>query len=64
MDTKTNSKWYNNESLVDTLLFIIPPVGIYGLYKTKLFKSKIIKVLYGGIGFISFLLGVIYVIKY
>ena len=63
MNTKTISKWYNNEMLVDTLLFIIPPVGIYGLYKTKLFKSKISKILYGCIGFISFLLGVIYLIK-
>ncbi len=63
MGTKTTSKWYNNETLIDTLLFVVPPVGIYALYKTELFKSKISKVLYGGIGFISFLLGVIYLIK-
>ncbi len=64
MNTKSTSEWYNNETLIDTLLFVIPPVGIYALYKTELLKSKISKVLYGGIGFISLLLGAIYLIKY
>lgn len=63
MKTKINTNWYDNEGLVDTLLFIFPPIGIYGLYKTKMIKSKITKVFYGGIGFISILLGIIYIIK-
>lgn len=64
METKTNTKWYDNETLVDTLLFVFPPIGIYGVYKTKMIKSKITKVFYSGIGFISILLGIIYFIKH
>jgi len=60
MSKNENNKWYNNPSVVDTLLFLLPPVGMYGLYKTNTIKSNINKVLYGFLGFISLLLTVIY----
>lgn len=59
MDKENNDKWYNNPTIVDVLLFILPPVGMYGLYKTQSLKPKINKVLYGVLGFISFLLVII-----
>lgn len=62
MDKNNNNKWYNNPTKVEVLLFILPPVGMYGLYKTESLKPNINKVLYGFIGFISFLLIVIYLI--
>ncbi|WP_310993164.1 hypothetical protein [Aequorivita marina] len=60
MDKENNNKWYNNPTIVDTLLFILPPVGMYGLYKTEGIKSNLNKVLYGFLGFISLLMVVIY----
>lgn len=53
-------KWYNNATIVDTLLFILPPVGVYGLYKTERLKSSISKVFYGFLGFTSLLITIIY----
>ncbi|SEA79567.1 hypothetical protein SAMN05421540_1264 [Psychroflexus halocasei] len=60
MERDNNDKWYNNSTIVDTLLFLLPPVGMYGLYKTERLKSNINKVLYGFLGFISLLMVVIY----
>lgn len=60
MDKDNNNKWYNNPTIVDALLFILPPVGMYGLYKTEMLKPNINKVLYGFLGFISLLMIVIY----
>ena len=60
MKKDNNDKWYNNSTIVDTLLFLLPPVGIYGLYKTERLKPNINKVLYGFLGFISLLMVVIY----
>ncbi len=63
MEKVNNEKWYNNSTIVDTLLFILPPVGMYGLYKTENLKSNINKILYGILGFISLLLTSIYLIN-
>lgn len=60
MDKDKNNKWYNNPTIVDALLFILPPFGMYALYKTESLKPNINKVLYGFLGFISFLMTVIY----
>lgn len=57
-----DEKWYNYSAVVDTLLFILPPVGMYGLYKTEKLKSNINKVLYCFLGFISLLSTIIYLI--
>ncbi|AGC77567.1 hypothetical protein LX97_02239 [Nonlabens dokdonensis] len=32
---KEGKKWYNDVIMVGSLLFIIPPVGIYGIYKSE-----------------------------
>ncbi|HHZ64558.1 MAG TPA: hypothetical protein EYN51_03515 [Flavobacteriales bacterium] len=50
----SDEKWYNNSKLVDTLLFIIPPIGIYGVYKSDKIKSSVIKISLGLIGFLGF----------
>lgn len=38
-------KWYNDIIMVGSLLFIIPPVGIYGVYRSetipKLWKNTV-----------------------
>lgn len=59
MRTTENSKWYNNGMLVDMLLFVMPPLGIYGVYKTRMIKSNTTKILYGSIGFTSFVMALI-----
>ena len=56
-------KWYDNPKLVDILLFILPPIGIYGVYKTNKIKSSIFKISYGLIGFLGFVLTIIYFIN-
>lgn len=53
---KKEQKWYNIEMLVDILVFILPPLGIYGIYKTDKIKSKTFKFLYSLFGVISFLI--------
>ncbi|MUH36057.1 hypothetical protein D9O36_09405 [Zobellia amurskyensis] len=55
METKQQSKWYNSSTTVDILLFLLPPLGFYGLYKTKTIKSNTSKILYGVIAFVSML---------
>ncbi|MBE9469190.1 MAG: hypothetical protein IMY72_12830 [Bacteroidetes bacterium] len=32
---KNNDKWFNILMLVDILIFILPPVGIYGIIKNN-----------------------------
>ena len=49
--------------LVDVLLFFLPPMGMYAIYKTNLLKNKTTKILYGLIGFSSFLVVIIYLSK-
>ena len=63
MEKTTVQKWYNNEMLVDVLLFFLPPMGMYAIYKTNLLKNKTTKILYGLIGFSSFLVVIIYLSK-
>jgi len=58
-----NEKWYNNSKLVDTLLFIVPPIGLYGVYKTSKMKSSILKIAYSSIGFLGFVTTIIYLIN-
>jgi hypothetical protein len=40
-----SKKWYNDIIMVGSLLFIIPPVGIYGVYRSetipKLWKNTV-----------------------
>ncbi len=63
MENSESEKWYDIEMLVDILLFIIPPVGIYGVYKTNKIKSKSFKYLYGAIGLISMCTIIIYLLE-
>lgn len=55
METITQSKWYNSTTTVDVLLFLFPPIGFYGLYKTKTIKSNTSKILYGSMALVSML---------
>lgn len=41
-----NRKWYNSKEMVGTLLFIFPPVGIYGVYKSYTITSKAKTIVY------------------
>jgi hypothetical protein len=61
---KNINKWYNNPIAVDTLLFVLPPLGIYGLYKSVILKNKITKILYGMIGFVSLSLAIFSLVYY
>ncbi len=38
MNTKV--KWYNDVTMVGTLLILFPPVGIMGLYKSETINPK------------------------
>lgn len=40
MQNGKKKKWYNTIEMVGTLLFVFPPVGIYGLYKSDTISSK------------------------
>lgn len=60
MEKENIDKWYSNSTIVDVLLFILPLVGVYGLYKTESLKPNMNKVLHGFLGFISLLLTIIY----
>lgn len=42
--------WFNNETLVDVLLFIAPPIGIYAVLKSDKIKFTFFKVLYCVLG--------------
>jgi hypothetical protein len=61
---KNINKWYNNPIAVDFLLFFLPPLGIYGLYKSEILKNKITKILYGMIGFASLSLALFSLVYY
>jgi len=52
-------KWYDNEMLLDILIFVIPPVGIYGIYKTKRIKKSFFKISYAIIAFFSIIIFII-----
>ncbi|MDR9487217.1 hypothetical protein [Salibacter sp.] len=57
------SEWYNNEILVDLLLFLIFPIGLYAVYKTDKIKMNATKIIYSSIGFISYLIVIVTLIK-
>lgn len=55
--TATNkSKWYNNKALLIILLFILPPLGIFGIFKRNPATWKKIVYSLGGITSSLFLL--------
>lgn len=43
----TTEKWYDEIALVDMLLFLLPPVGVYALYKSKRLNPNRNKVIAG-----------------
>ena len=53
-------KWYNIGMLVDVLLFVFPPLGIYAVYKTDKIKSKANRVVGSLFGVVSLLTTVLY----
>lgn len=58
-----NDPWYDNLILVEILLFLFFPLGLYAVYKTNKIKFKLAKILYGLLGLISFLLIITYVFR-
>ncbi len=36
---KTISKWYENKGLLDTLLFVLPPIAIVGILLNRKMKT-------------------------
>ena len=60
MGKNKNENWCDNPKIVDTLLFVFPPLGMYALYKTRSSRPYVNKLLYGILGFISFLMLLIY----
>jgi hypothetical protein len=41
--TFNTEKWYNNEATLGILIFILPPLGIYGVLKNEKIKSAVMK---------------------
>ena len=37
---KTKVKWYNDPQMVGSFLLFVPPVGIYGIYKSETISPK------------------------
>ncbi len=37
---KTKIKWYNDPQMVGSFLLFVPPVGIYGIYKSETIALK------------------------
>ena len=44
---KMKVKWYNDPEMVGSLLMFLPPVGIYGIYKSETINPKWKKITYG-----------------
>lgn len=59
MNKGKNEKCYDNPNLVEVLLFLLPPVGMYALYKTRSISSNKFKILYGTLGFLAALLAIV-----
>ncbi len=36
----TKIKWYNDPQMVGSMLLFLPPVGIYGIYKSETIHPK------------------------
>jgi uncharacterized membrane protein SirB2 len=45
---KSTEKWYDIPNLADTLLFLIPPIGLYCVFKSKKIVPNAVKIV-GGI---------------
>jgi len=37
---KPKSKWYNDISMLGSMLFFLPPIGYYGLFKSETIPTK------------------------
>lgn len=37
---KPEQTWYNNVNLVGTLVYVVPPLGIYALYRSSAISLK------------------------
>lgn len=37
---KNKTKWYNDKDMVGSFLLFIPPVGLYGIYRSETIESK------------------------
>lgn len=50
----TKKAWYDNEMLVDVLIFLLFPLGIYALMRTDKLRSGPAKIFYGLTGAVAF----------
>jgi hypothetical protein len=32
---KTKTNWFDNKNLLDVLIFVLPPLGLFGIYKNE-----------------------------
>ncbi|CAN5387407.1 hypothetical protein BH23BAC2_BH23BAC2_22260 [soil metagenome] len=46
-------KWYNSRTSVEILLLMMPPLGLYALYRNRTIRSRTVKMLYAIIGLIT-----------
>lgn len=53
---KNQTKWYNNTEMVGSFLIFLPPVGLYGLFRSETIDSKWKTVAYGTIMLVCVLL--------
>jgi len=53
---KNKVKWYNDPQMVGSMLLFLPPVGIYGVYKSEAIEPKWKKVTSGTLALVSVLL--------
>ncbi|MCM4161853.1 hypothetical protein FHG64_11845 [Antarcticibacterium flavum] len=51
--TRNKSNWYDSRSLVEILLFMLPPLGLYALYRNNSIRSQNIRILYATIGILT-----------
>lgn len=57
-------RWYDNLTLLDVLIFILPPIGIYGVIRTKKIHSKLMKFLLCSLGILSMSVTIISFLKH
>lgn len=55
-----NNKWYDTPNLLDFLLFLFPPIGLYGVFKSKKRHVKPFKIIAGFSVFIGLVGSLIY----
>lgn len=56
MNAKT--KWYNDPQMVGSMLLFLPPVGIYGIYKSETIHQKWKGLAYGTLALVGILLAI------